>query len=202
MTYKGEWTILDLDNEIRRRLKEQVSDADETRINQLKKLRKKRKAENYKAGARKREIRKKLKDEVSEEEIKFRLAKVPTTPLSHIDNEINRLEKKDFYYIINDKFNPPYKIHVSEIEEEGDLSKIILDKYLKKIEKGFDEGLEDPNVSLKKMVALEKLVKNVRFNKEILETGERDYPEVMQEEVGEYPIFVDFFGENIELSTT
>ena len=209
--YQGYITILDLNNEIHRRAKKQISKEDLKRLEKLQKNRDFQKKYNYKAGGEKRKIRNELKKKgKSEEQIKRAQNKVFSYNLGIIDNEMNMISKKsDFKYVINDEFTGPYSVSAKKLLSTNpalDFTK----KYEKSISKAVDKEYSEEYPNYKKIKVLEKLLAKVRFNLSQLEKGYSEYDDKELEEFEQEmedekmetdpPMLVEFEGYTIHIN--
>ena len=202
--YKGYITILDLNNELKKKAESEIDDEDRERLEELAEKRKIQKAFNYKSGAQKRKIRKELKSKgKSENIIKKEQNKVFSYNLGVVDNEMKMLSKDiDFKYIIHDRFNDPYAITAKELLSKN-AEKLVMDKYVRAVNKSLEHEWSQDPVDYKKVAVLEKLLAKAKFNKDQVDSEYDEYDEdELNKFIEEYdyespPIFIEFFGENL-----
>lgn len=139
------------------------------------------------------------------------------TNLTSLKNQLERAKGKDFYYQVNDGFNPIYKVKRSKIMKMTDNSffinkyKIAVEKEVKKLSSIKNKTVDE----IKKINVLKnKLLKTIKINEAVdkyLDVDEKKIPKRIKSYVdtmlsniekkdkeGKYPIQVILTGQEIE----
>jgi hypothetical protein len=140
------------------------------------------------------------------------------TDISSMKNDLNKAQGKDYYFTVNDNFNPIYKVKRSSVIKMKDNS-FFIKKYknavLKEIENLEKKGNNDSSDLNKINVLRNKLLKVIEFNENIDKYGNVEVSKIPKrikkqidlaidqeieksEKDGKYPINVELFGTSIE----
>lgn len=98
---------------------------------------------------------------------KIELIKRKIIDISMLENELNRAKGKDFYYTVNDQFNPIYKVKRSKIMKMADNS-FFINKYQKGVKEKITELEKTKDRTQKEekllFVLKDKLLEVIKFN--------------------------------------
>lgn len=176
--YYGESLATDLNNELLKRQKREISEGDLKEIEALREERIRLKRHNLEvAGPYKRRLTEKLKDPDLEEGQRKRLEDLRENPpiefstfdLTVVDNELRSALKKDFEYTVRDDFGKIMTIKQSELLNKENPAAYILKKYKDRI-KGAIQKAEDTNDPAK-VYGLTRLLGKAEKNIESIEQG-------------------------------
>lgn len=189
----GDFTILEIERELKKRIHENIGDENYADIQQLKDKRSRQIAYNRKSGQQKRRINEKLKkgnlkgfDKKALEHQRDKLFKFDT---KKIDNEIKQLSGEDFVYTINTKFGK-HKIKSSTLMKKENIAKFIVETTKRDLKK-----------KKKKTDDFENIEKKINYNLKSSKVGYFIEEEEYEDEINETdpPILVDIIYDTIIL---
>lgn len=176
--YYGESLATDLNNELLKRQKREISESDLSKIEDLRAERKRLKKHNLEiAGPYKRKITDQLKDPNLPEARRLKLEELRENPpieystfdLSVVDNELNRTLKRDFEYVVRDDFGKIMRIKQSDLLNKDNPAAFIVKKYRRRIKNAIIKAENENDES--KLYGLRRLLGKVEQNVKNIEQG-------------------------------